>query len=71
VRWFLRTFERGNRGWAGGTVQAASVEVDGDRATMLAADESGWRVRVPFANEDGEWRIDDFFGVSGPPPAEG
>lgn len=47
------------------------MDVDLDGAGRLATVTmalGGGEYSVPFVKQDGEWRLDDFFGADGPPP---
>lgn len=50
--------------------KAMSIAVDGDRATVTARLSENARGRVRFVEEDGEWKLDSFFGITGPPPPD-
>jgi len=45
-----------------------AVELDGDRAIATLAGANRTAMRVPFAHEDGRWRIANLFGASTLPP---
>lgn len=46
------------------------VAVDGDAATITARLVGETTGRIPFVEEDGDWKLDSLFGISGPPPAD-
>jgi hypothetical protein len=47
-----------------------AVEVDGDRAKVLAQLGGTTPGTVYFAKEDGEWKLDQLFGTTARPPAD-
>lgn len=42
--------------------QIVRLSVDGDRATAIIATKTGSQTRVPFAKEDGDWKVDALYG---------
>jgi len=52
------------------TPKAVSVSIEGDRATVVAKANGEWKVRLPFVREDGDWKADKLFGISGPVPMD-
>lgn len=46
------------------------VAVEGDEAMATARLTPGADGRVPFVKEDGEWKLDNFFGITAPPPPD-
>lgn len=51
--------------------RVARVELDGGRGTAIVLLGRGTPTRIPFAEEDGKWKIDNFFGISAFPPKDG
>lgn len=49
--------------------RVVAVDVAGDRATARMASDSG-PMEVALVKEDGEWKLDNFFGTSAPPPRD-
>jgi cytochrome c551/c552 len=50
--------------------KAVAVAVDGDYATVATALTSDAASDVPFVKQDGRWKLDSFFAISGPPPRD-
>jgi hypothetical protein len=50
--------------------KAMSVALDGEQAIVTAGLGEGARGRVRFVEEDGEWKLDSFFSITGPPPPD-
>ena len=49
--------------------EVMDVELDGaGRLATVTMALGGGEYSVPFVKQDGEWRLDDFFGADGPPP---
>lgn len=43
------------------------VTVDGDKATVRTRLSESSTGRIPFVEEDDKWKLDNFFGITGPP----
>lgn len=63
LRRALEMIEQGGR-W-GAPPAIARVDANGDRATAILEQESGWQAAVPLVKEDGVWKLDAFFGTGG------
>lgn len=50
--------------------RAMSVAMDGGTATVTAGLPSAARTKVRFVEEDGAWKLDSFFAITGPPPPD-
>lgn len=46
------------------------VAVEGDEAMATARLTPGAEGQVPFVKEDGKWKLDNFFGITAPPPPD-
>jgi hypothetical protein len=46
------------------------VTVKDEKATATARLTSDADGRIPFVKEDGEWKLDNFFGITAPPPPD-
>lgn len=53
-----------------GRPKLIDVAIDGGTATVTAGLTDDTRGRVRFVEEDGEWKLDSFFGITGPPPPD-
>lgn len=52
------------------TGQVTAVEVDGDKASVTTKVSSYASSELPFVVEDGRWKLDNFFNITGPIPAD-
>jgi hypothetical protein len=64
---FADSLGKGDRG---GRPKIVAVEVDGDRASVMAVLGKESRSKVPFVKEDGDWKLDSFYGNTAPPPKD-
>jgi hypothetical protein len=48
----------------------AAAKVDGDEAVVRVTLTTYAKSRVEFVREGGEWKLDNFFGITGPPPID-
>lgn len=62
LRLVYPSWRKGAKVRRGHVAAIASVTVRGSRATVTMLVASQARARVPFAREDGEWRIDALYG---------
>jgi hypothetical protein len=58
-----------------GTSKAArpkvmAVAMDGEKATVTAGLGGDAHGKVRFVEEDGQWKLDSFFSITGPPPPD-
>jgi hypothetical protein len=54
-------------GGASAQPKATNVAMDGDTATVTARLGDNASAPVRFVEEDGEWKLDSFFAITGPP----
>lgn len=65
VRQLFKWIEGG--GGSAAKPQPMRVAIDGDTATVTARLTDSARAPVRFVEEDGEWKLDSFFAITGPP----
>lgn len=66
VRQLFKWIKAGGGG-RGAKPRAMRVAMDGDTATVTAQLSENARAPVRFVEEDGEWKLDSFFAITGPP----
>jgi hypothetical protein len=66
VRQLFKWIKTGGAGSAA-KPQAMRVAMDGETATVTAKLSENARAPVRFVEEDGEWKLDSFFAITGPP----
>lgn len=55
---------------AGTPRKLVRIAVDGDEASGMAQVTATAQGRIVFVKEDGEWKLDNFFGITAPPPPD-
>lgn len=54
----------------GSRPKVVRVAMDGNKATVTARLSENATAPVRFVDEDGDWKLDSFFSITGPPPPD-
>lgn len=70
IRQLFKWMKKDDAASAEARPRLVSVAVDDDGATATARLGANATGRIPFVDEDGKWKLDNFFGITAPPSAD-